>query len=80
MIVVPVPSVDPEVHEPEYQFQLPPVPKLPPVRVNTEVLPEHIGDCEDSAETAETEIILFKITILEVTQLVILQVPSALTK
>ena len=77
VIVVPVPSNVPEVHEPEYQFQLPPVPKLPPVRVNTEVLPRHIADGKDAAEVAAIDRV-FSST-FAVTQLVFPQVPSALT-
>ena len=77
VIVVPVPSNIPEVHEPEYHFQLDAVPKLPPVRVNTEVLPKHIADGKDAAEVAATDRV-FSST-LAVTQPVFPQVPSALT-
>ena len=65
------------MQEPEYQFQLPPEPKLPPIRVNAEVLPKQIADGKDSAETAVTETV-FSST-FAVTQPVFPQVPSALT-
>ena len=77
VIVVPVPSNVPEVHEPEYHFQLPPVPKLPPEKVKTEVPPRHIAVGEDSAEIADTERVFT--STFAVTQPVFPQVPSALT-
>ena len=57
VIVAPEPSDVPEVHEPEYQFQLPPVPKLPPLIVRTEEFPEHTDDGLDDAEIAPVETI-----------------------
>ena len=77
MIVVPVPESVPEVHEPEYHFQLEPVPKLPPDKVNSEVPPRHIDVGIDSAEIADSESV-FNST-FAVTQAVFPQVPSALT-
>ena len=55
VIVAPVPSGVPEVHEPEYHFQLPPVPKLPPLIVSTDVFPGHTDDGLDDAVVAETD-------------------------
>ena len=55
VIVVPVPSDVPDVHEPEYQFQLPPVPKLPPLILITEVLPGHTDDGLDEADVADVD-------------------------
>ena len=76
-IVAPVPSDVPEVHEPEYQFQLPPVPKLPPLIVSTEEFPEHTDDGLDDAVVAAVDKVLS--TTFAVTQNVLPQVPSALT-
>ena len=77
VIVVPVPLSVPAVHEPEYHFQLEPVPKLPPDKVNSEVPPKHIAEGKDSAEIADTDMV-FNST-FAVTQPVLPQVPSALT-
>ena len=55
VIIAPVPSDTPEVHEPEYHFQLPPVPKLPPLIESTEVFPGHIDDGLDEAVVAEVD-------------------------
>ena len=76
VIDVPVPAGEPEVHEPEYHFQLETVPKLPPDKVNTEV-PEHIAAGKDSAVIADTDSV-FNST-FAVIQAVFPQVPSALT-
>ena len=77
VIISPVPLSLPKLHEPEYHFQLEPLPKLPPVRVKTEVLPKHIADGKDSAEIAETDIVLS--STFAVIQPVFPHVPSALT-
>ena len=77
VIVAPVPSGVPEVHEPEYQFQLPPVPKLPPLIVSNEEFPEHTDDGLDDAEIAPVEKILS--STFAVTHDVLPHVPSALT-
>ena len=50
-----MPSNVPEVHEPEYQFQLPPVPKLPPIIDSTEELPGHIDDGLDEVAVADVD-------------------------
>ena len=55
VIDAPVPSDVPFVHEPEYHFQLPPVPKLPPFIDNTEELPGHTDDGLDEAVVAEVD-------------------------
>ena len=55
MIIAPVPSDVPEVHEPEYHFQLPPVPKLPPIIDSTEELPGHIDDGLDEVAVADVD-------------------------
>ena len=52
MIIAPMPSNVPEVHEPEYQFQLPPVPKLPPLMESIEELPGHTEDGLEDAVVA----------------------------
>ena len=52
-----MPSDVPEVHEPEYQFQLPPVPKLPPLMDSTEELPGHTEDGFDDADVASVDIV-----------------------
>ena len=50
--VAPVPSKVPIVHEPEYHFQLPPVPKIPPLIESTEEFPGHTDDGLDAAAVA----------------------------
>ena len=55
VIVAPKPSDVPEIQEPEYQFQLPPVPKLPPIIDNMEELPGHTDDGPDDAAVADVE-------------------------
>ena len=55
VIVVPMPSDVPEVHEPEYQFQFPPVPKLPPLIESSEEFPGHTEDGLDEAVVAEVD-------------------------
>ena len=77
VIVAPVPSDVPEVHDPEYQFQLPPVPKLPPLIDNTDVLPKQIEEGLDEALVAEVDSVLS--STFAVTHDVFPQVPSALT-
>ena len=77
VIVAPAPSDVPEIHEPEYQFQLPPVPKLPPIIDNIEVLPGHTEDGLDEAEVASADIVLSSTFV--VTHMVLPQVPSTLT-
>ena len=77
MIETPAPTDVPEVHEPEYHFQVEPVPSEPPVNVNTDVLFGHITSGVDSADVADVETVL--IVTLVVTHVVLLQVPSALT-
>ena len=77
VIVAPEPSVVPDVHEPEYHFQLPPVPKLPPLIVSKEEFPGHTDDGFDDAVVAEVDKVLSS-TFAE-THNVLPQVPSALT-
>ena len=55
VIVAPKPSDVPEIQEPEYQFQLPPVPKLPPIIDSTEELPGHIDDGLDEVAVADVD-------------------------
>ena len=77
MIIAPVPSDVPDAHEPEYQFQLPPVPKLPPLIDSTEEFPGHTNDGLDDAVVAEVDTVLSSTFV--VTHIVFPQVPSALT-
>ena len=55
VIIAPIPSDVPEVHEPEYQFQLPPVPRLPPLMESIEEIPGHTDNGPDDAEVADVE-------------------------
>ena len=55
VIVAPMPSDVPLVHEPEYHFQLPPVPKPPPLIDSTEEFPGHTDDGLDDAVVAEVD-------------------------
>ena len=57
VIDAPVPSDVPVVHEPEYHFQLPPVPKLPPLIDSTEEFPGHTDDGLEDEEVAIVETI-----------------------
>ena len=77
VIVAPVPSDVPVVHEPEYQFQVAPVPRIPPVIESTEVFPEHTDDGLEMAVVTEVDKVLR--TTSAVSQVVLPQVPSALT-
>ena len=77
VIVAPEPSVVPDVHEPEYHFQLPPVPKLPPLIDSTEEFPGHTEDGLDDDVVAEVDTVLSSTSV--VTHMVFPQVPSALT-
>ena len=54
-MVAPVPSNVPIVHEPEYHFQLPPVPKIPPLIESTEEFPGHTDDELEVAVVAVEE-------------------------
>lgn len=74
---VPEPAVVPP-HEPVYQYQFAPVPKLPPVNVNVEDVPGHIAEGDAEAEEAAIEPPLTIIVTL--TQAVVLHNPSGLTK
>jgi len=76
VIPVPVPA-DVPPHEPEYHLQLPPVPKLPPVKPNAVLCPKQIVDVPVIA-VAGTEVSRTVTVILR--QIVLLQVPSALRK
>ena len=76
VIVAAVPSKVPDVHEPEYHFQLPPVPKLPPLTDSTEEFPGHTVDGLDDAVVAEVDNVLSSTFV--VTHMVFPQVPSAL--
>ena len=76
-MVAPVPSNVPIVHEPEYHFQLPPVPKIPPLIESTEEFPGHTDDGLEVAVVAVVETVLS--STLAVTQNVLPQVPSART-
>ena len=73
----PVPSCAPPVHEPEYHLHVPFEPKLPPVIVNTAVLPGHIVLSDDSAYCAPVDSV-YNSTFV-VTHAVLPHVPSALT-
>ena len=77
VIVPPMPSNAPVVHEPEYHFQLPPVPRLPPIIESTEEFPGHTDDGPDDAEVADVETVLS--STFAVKHDVLPQVPSALT-
>ena len=57
VIVAPVPSDVPLVQEPEYQFQLPPVPKLPPLIDSSEEFPGQTEDGLDDAVVANVDTI-----------------------
>ena len=60
-----------------YQFQFAEVPKLPPIIARVVDEPEQIVDVPE-VEVAAVEIV-FKVTVT-LTQVVVLQIPSALTK
>ena len=77
VIIAPVPSDVPEVHEPEYHFQLPPIPKLPPLIESTEAFPGHTDDGVDVALVAAVDTV--KSPTFAVTHNVLPQLPSALT-
>ena len=77
MIVAPEPSDVPDVHELEYQFQLPPVPKLPPLIDSTEEFPGHIDDGLDNAVIAAVDTVLS--STFAVKHDVLPHVPSTLT-
>ena len=77
VMVAPVPSDVPVVHEPEYHFQFAPVPRIPPVIDSTEVFPEHTADGLELAVVTEVDKVLR--TTSAVSQVVLPQVPSALT-
>lgn len=72
----PVPTEVPP-QEPSYHLQLPPVPKLPPVRVSVELWPLQMVDVP-IIEVAGVEVSLT--VMLMLLQTVVLQVPSARTK
>ena len=59
-----------------YQFQLAPVPKLPPVVPSVVDEPVHIVEGNAVAEAGKVEVVLTTTEIL--TQVVVLHVPSAL--
>jgi hypothetical protein len=65
-------------HEPEYQFQLAPVPKLPPKVLKIELLPRQILAGEDDADVGEDDEVFTVIIVL--TQFVVLQIFSALNQ
>ena len=75
-IDVPVPSRVPP-QEPEYQFQVPPVPRDPPVKLSVVGWPSQLGFTLAEALVAATER-LFTVTVT-LTQPVVLHTPSALT-
>ena len=75
--VVPIPSTIPP-HEPEYQFQFPPVPKFPPVIPNVVDAPSQIVVWVAVIEDAGAEFVLTVIVML--THEVVLHIPSARTK
>ena len=72
----PVPTEVPP-HEPLYHFQLPPAPNLPPLILNVLLWPTHIVEVPLML-VAGTEVSLMVIVVL--TQLLVLQPPTALTK
>ena len=73
----PVPSTVPP-HKPEYQLQAPPVPRLPPVIPNVVDVPSQIVVSVAVIEDAWAELVLTVIVMLA--QIVVLHIPSALTK
>jgi hypothetical protein len=81
VIDVPFPTEVPPMQEPEYHCQVDEVPKVPPVNVNIVDIPGQTASGKPSAEMAETDELSTKlIVILIVTQEVVPQTPSALTK
>jgi hypothetical protein len=77
VMLVPVPA-DAPPHDDVYHFQLAPVPRLPPLIDNVLVLPLHIVVALADAVVAGTDVsCTVTVTLL---QMVLLQVPSALTK
>ena len=77
VIVAPVPSDIPVVHEPAYHFQFAPVPSVPPLIDSTEVFPEHTADGLEIAVVTEVDNVLR--TTSAVSQVVVPQVPSNYT-
>ena len=75
--LLPVPAKFPP-HEPEYHFQIAPIPKVPPVELNVVVDPGQMADGEEEAARGEVDTV-FTIMVL-LTQFVELHVPSALRK
>ena len=75
-------AVNPEVtkvppHEPVYHIHEAPVPRLPPEKLKVDEEPVHIAEGKPEAEPGGEEI---KQTDIEtLTQVVVLQLPSALT-
>jgi hypothetical protein len=63
-------------HEPEYQYQFAPVPKLPPEILIVAELPGQIGEVPE-ADAGSVDTVLTSIVVL--TQVVELQIPSAKT-
>jgi hypothetical protein len=77
VMLVPVPA-DAPPHDDVYHLQLAPVPRLPPLIDNVLVLPLHIVVALADAVVAGTDVsCTVTVTLL---QMVLLQVPSALTK
>ena len=77
VIVAPVPSNVPAVHDPEYQFQFAPVPSVPPLMERTEFDNGHTAVGLEVAEVTAVDIVLR--TTSAVSQMVAPHVPSTLT-
>ena len=73
---VPIPSRVPP-QEPEYQFQVPPVPKVPPAMLSVVGCPSQLGFTLAEALVTATEK-LFTVTVT-LSHAVVLHTPSALT-
>ena len=76
VMLLPVPTSVP-LHEPSYQFHVAPVPSEPPVMLSVAVPDAHTVDGVAVADVAAVELV-FTVTVTLV-QVVVLQVPSALT-
>ena len=74
---VPFPTDVPPIHEPVYHCHVAEVPKDPPFNVNIVEYPGHTADGVDSADVEASETVL-SVT-LDVTHMVVPQIPSALT-
>ena len=64
-------------HEPVYQFQLAPVPRLPPVIPRVVFEPAQIGVVPDAEVAGDERVLIATVTL---TQVVVFNVPCARTK